>query len=91
MMCVCLYVCLSVCLFVPKDLANRWIDRVLLNRVASLRSLTILGDGTTTYPRNREFNATQTHFKYNQKTFKVPLEASRGVAASISDKVIFFI
>ena len=30
--------CLFVCLSVPKDLANRWTDRVLLNRVASHRS-----------------------------------------------------
>ena len=34
-----LYVCISfsVCLWVPKDLANRWTDRVLLYRVASHR------------------------------------------------------
>ena len=30
--------CLSVCLFVPKDLVNRGTDMVLLNRVASHRS-----------------------------------------------------
>ena len=30
--------CLSVCMFVPKDLANRWTDRILLNMVASHRS-----------------------------------------------------
>ncbi len=31
-------VCLCVCRFVPKDLANRWTDRVFLNRVDSHRS-----------------------------------------------------
>ena len=31
----CLCVCGSMCLFVPKDLPNRWTDGVLLNRVAS--------------------------------------------------------
>ena len=30
--------CLSVCVFVPKDLANRLTDRVLLYRVDSHRS-----------------------------------------------------
>ena len=30
--------CLFVCLFIPKDLANRWADRVLPYRVASHRS-----------------------------------------------------
>ena len=45
---------MSVCLFVPKDLANPWTDRVLLNRVAyrSLEGfLTIfLVDGTPPPP-----------------------------------------
>ena len=31
----CLSVFLFVCLFIPKNLANRWTDRVLPNRVAS--------------------------------------------------------
>ena len=34
----CLCVCVFVCLFVPKDLANNWTDRVLRIRVASHRS-----------------------------------------------------
>ena len=33
---VCLFLCVSM--FVPKDLANRWTDQVLLNSEASYRS-----------------------------------------------------
>ena len=43
-----------MCLFVPKDLANRWTDMILLYRVASQvlgRFITILGEGTTILPR----------------------------------------
>ena len=32
---VCVSVCVCVCVCVPKDLANRWTDRVLLYNVAS--------------------------------------------------------
>ena len=32
-----LFVCMCVCMFVPKDFANRWTDQILLNRVASHR------------------------------------------------------
>ena len=44
---------MSVCLFVPKDLANRWTDMVLLYSKASPRPLlcrfiNILGDDTNT-------------------------------------------
>ena len=42
---------MSVCVFVRKDLANRWTDRVLFYRVASHRFVTILGDGTITLQR----------------------------------------
>ena len=43
-----------MCLFVPKDLADRWTNMILLYRVASQvlgRFMTILGEGTTILPR----------------------------------------
>ena len=49
-----MFVCLFVCLFVPKDLANRLTDMVLLYRVASHRSQAVYNYfwvGTTTLPR----------------------------------------
>ncbi len=54
--------CVSVSLFVPKDLGNRWTDRVLLNKVASHRSW----EG----------------YQIWHSPPQLPLEASRGVAAS---------
>ena len=66
---------MSVCLFVPKDLANRWTDRILLNKVASHRSLKVynyFGGGYHHPPKKITINV----------TFKVPLEASSGVSAS---------
>ena len=38
---------MSVCLFVPKDLANRWTDMVLLYMVEPERFKKKLGEGTT--------------------------------------------
>ena len=70
-------VCLSVCLFVTNDLANRRTERVLLYSVASHiilgRFISILGKASTlpreiTIKKNNEIK---------KQTFKVPLEASK--------------
>ena len=57
---------MSVCLFVPKDLANRWTNRLLLNRVASYvpgRFINILEEGTTSTTLQRN-NASRKKINY---------------------------
>ena len=62
-----------VCVFVPKDLANRWTDRFLLNSVASHRSREDL---------KLFWGRVPLPFQEKSQKIKEPLEASRGVAPS---------
>ena len=64
----CLYVCVSV----PKDLANRWTDRVLLNRVASSGPGKVynyfLGDrDTPNPPKNEKYSPLEKKFNFLTK------------------------
>ena len=82
-----MFVCLCVYLFVPKDLANCWADRILLNRVASHRSREGLTIFSLQKSQQIEFFFTWTQLRkvmyyLSKKTFKVSLDASMGVAAS---------
>ena len=74
-------VCLSVCLSVQKDIANRWTDWVLLDKIIGPGKVYTNFGGGYHHPPNRNHQKIDFIYVLLKKTFKVSLEASRGVAA----------